>query len=141
MKIRLIENNDFHLHYLDLLSQLSSIDKENISYENFCQYINNHDNYHRIYVVEIDNKIVGTGTLLIENKIIHNFGKVAHIEDVVVDQNKRNLGIGKTLIQYLINIAENIGCYKIILNSNEKNINFYQKCGFVQKEYQMVKYF
>jgi len=32
------------------------------------------------------------------------------------------------------------GCYKIILDTSEKNVGFYQKSGFVTKEVQMALY-
>ena len=44
-------------------------------------------------------KIVGSITVLIEEKLIHNFGKVAHIEDVVVDESMRGFGLGKKLLE------------------------------------------
>lgn len=33
-----------------------------------------------------------------------------------------------------------MGCYKIILDCSQKNIPFYEKCGFSHKEYEMVLY-
>ena len=60
------------------------------------------------------------------------------IEDVVVDKNERGKGIGKLLIEHLINFSKSKSCDKIILNSKESNIPFYNKLGFVQNEIQMV---
>ena len=40
-------------------------------------------------------RIVGTGTLLIERKVIHSCGLVGHIEDVVVHSDYRGLSLGK----------------------------------------------
>lgn len=139
--IRKLAKSDFNNKYLDLLDQLSSTNQENITYDKFELFINQLNNNHNIYVIEKNNKIIASGTLLIENKIIHNFGKVGHIEDIVVDFNERGSGLGKLIINHLIETAKNLNCYKIILNCNESNVKFYEKCGFVKKELEMVIYF
>ena len=86
--------------------------------------------FSNIYVYIIQEKIVGCATLLVEDKIIHDGGRVGHIEDVTVDQNHRDQGIGKQLIEHCVRIAKERGCYKVILDCDEKNIKFYEKCGF-----------
>ena len=139
--IRKLAKSDFNNKYLDLLDQLSSTNQENITYDKFELFINQLNNNHNIYVIEKNNKIIASGTLLIENKIIHNFGKVGHIEDIVVDFNERGSGLGKLIINHLIETAKNLNCYKIILNCNESNVKFYEKCGFTKKELEMVIYF
>ena len=88
-----------------------------------------------------ENKIVASGTLLIENKIIHGISKVGHIEDIVVDSKSRGLGLGKKIVSYLTNLAKENNCYKVILNCKEENCGFYEKCGYVRKETEMVQYF
>lgn len=139
--IRKLAKSDFNNKYLDLLDQLSSTNQENFTYDKFELFINQLNNNHNIYVIEKNNKIIASGTLLIENKIIHNFGKVGHIEDIVVDFNERGSGLGKLMINHLIETAKNLNCYKIILNCNESNVKFYEKCGFTKKELEMVIYF
>ncbi len=139
--IRKLAKKDFNNKYFDLLDQLSSTNQENITYDKFELFINQLNNNHNIYIIEKNNKIIASGTLLIENKIIHNFGKVGHIEDIVVDFNERGSGLGKLMINHLIETAKNLNCYKIILNCNESNVKFYEKCGFVKKELEMVIYF
>ncbi|GAH34488.1 unnamed protein product, partial [marine sediment metagenome] len=99
----------------------------------------NHNNikpsiYDNIYVATIiHNKkeiIIGCVTILIEDKIIHNGGKVGHIEDVVVSNDYRGKGIGKIIINHCVALAKESGCYKVILDCNEENTKFYEKCGF-----------
>ena len=60
------------------------------------------------------------------------------IEDVVVEKNQRGKGVGKKLIMHIINFSKSKSCDKIILNSSESNILFYEKLGFVQNEIQLV---
>jgi glucosamine-phosphate N-acetyltransferase len=140
MEIRNLQSDDYNKNYLDLLNQLSVINKDNISYNDFKLFIEELNKNHIIKVIELNNKIVASGTLYIENKMIHNLGKVGHIEDIIVDINIRGKSLGKQIVKHLIYLSENNGCYKTILNCNENNINFYEKCGLIQKEYQMVKY-
>tara|TARA_B100000768_G_C11038700_1_gene273264 strand:+ start:433 stop:573 length:141 start_codon:yes stop_codon:yes gene_type:complete len=40
----------------------------------------------------------------------------------------------------LTDMAIAAGCYKSILNCSEKNIGFYEKCGYKFKEVSMAKY-
>ena len=138
--IRKIEVNDYNKKYIDLLSQLSIVDSKDITFENFTNYINTLHNKHMIYVIEKDTRIISTITIIIEDKIIHTMGRVMHIEDVIIDKSYRGQGLGKILLQYANSIAEKEKCYKIILNCNEENTNFYEKCDFIKKNIQMAKY-
>ena len=139
--IRNIESNDYFLGYIQLMNQLTTVG--NITYEDFDTFVNNLSKNHIVYVIEdIKNKkIIGTGTCFIEPKIIHNCKSVGHIEDVVISNDVRNLGFGKLLIQKLTKYSFDNNCYKVILNCDEKNITFYEKCGFKKREIEMVKYF
>jgi glucosamine-phosphate N-acetyltransferase len=137
---RNIECNDYYKGYIKLIKKLSNFNND-ILYEQFNNYINNLNNNYKIIVILLNDIIIGSGTIFIENKIIHNFGNVAHIEDIIIDNNYRNLKLGKKLIDKLIFIAKENNCYKIILNCNDDNILFYEKCGFIKKENQMALYF
>ncbi len=140
MDFRHIESSDYYKDYLLLLEQLTIVEKEKINYEQFKIFVESLSNNHIIIVIEDNNKIIGSGTLLIENKVIHNMGSVGHIEDIIIHNNYRKLGLGKKIIDELVNISIKANCYKIILDCSEKNSNFYEKSGFTKKEIQMVKY-
>jgi glucosamine-phosphate N-acetyltransferase len=141
--IRKLEKDDYHKNYLDLLSQLSSIDKEKISENDFNVFLNEKPNNINIFVIYDNkkNKICGSGTVVIESKLIHNFGKVGHIEDVVVDETYRGYGLGKLIVDYLVDYAKSHNCYKVLLMCNDKNIEFYKKLGFNKKDNAMTIYF
>lgn len=128
--------DDYKKNHLFLYKQLTSIDPLQITREEYGTFINNNT----IRVIEHEGKIIGGLTVLVEEKLIHNMGKVAHIEDVVVDKEYRSHGLGKLLIQDGIKIANREKCYKIILDCEEKNVGFYEKCGFEKKGIQMAKY-
>ena len=86
--IREIKKEDLwngFLTSLDSLRQTSNIEKQKAE-EIFNKIQENPD--HIIAVAEIEGKIVGATTLLLEQKFIHNGGIVGHIEDVVVDSQK-----------------------------------------------------
>jgi hypothetical protein len=42
------------------------------------------------------------------------------------------------LIEALIDVSRDRGCYKVILDCSEANQAFYEKCGLTRKEVQMV---
>ncbi len=112
---------------LDSLRQTSNIER-NKAEEIFEKISSNPD--HVIVVAELDGKIVGTTTLLIEIKFIHSGGLVGHIEDVVVDKNFQGQRIGEKIMKYLLEFAKNRGCYKTILDCTDDVKPFYEKLGF-----------
>lgn len=117
------------LKSLDSLKLASDIDKNKAS-EVFDKINSNPD--YIIAVAEIEGKIVGSTTLLIESKFIHNGGQVGHIEDVVVDKNFQGKKIGEKIMKYLLKLSKDRGCYKTILNCTEDVKPFYEKLGFRQ---------
>jgi glucosamine-phosphate N-acetyltransferase len=85
---------------------------------------------HVIYVAVRDSKIIGAATIFVEQKFIHQGGKVGHIEDVVVNKEHQGEGIGLKLIKALIQYAEKKGCYKTVLDCTDEVMPFYKKLGF-----------
>ncbi|MDR4510545.1 MAG: GNAT family N-acetyltransferase [Nitrososphaeraceae archaeon] len=91
----------------------------------------------KIFVAILENKIVGSITTIIEQKFIHNGGKVCHIEDVVTRKGYEKMGIGSLLVKKAIEFAILENCYKVILSCSEQNFSFYQKNGFYKHEITM----
>ena len=87
------------------------------------------------------NRVIGAGTMFIEQKFVHECGRCGHIEDIVVDNTYRGKNLGLRLINVLRELASINGCYKVILDCSDSNVKFYEKCGFKVKERQMVIYF
>ncbi|HET9008642.1 MAG TPA: GNAT family N-acetyltransferase [Nitrosarchaeum sp.] len=128
--IRKLQKEDLwngFLHTLDSLRQTSEMDKKTA--EKIFDKINSNPD-HIIVVAVMEGKIVGSTTLLIETKFIHNGGKVGHIEDVVVDKEHQRNGIGEKIIMYLLRYAKEQGCYKTILDCTNEVKPFYEKLGF-----------
>ncbi|CAE7372554.1 GNA1, partial [Symbiodinium microadriaticum] len=96
-----------------------------------------------VYVAEhIPSKtVVASASCAVELKFIHSTGKVGHIEDVVTESNHRRNGLAKRILQHLEESAQSFGCYKLILDCAEHNVQVYTKAGYKLKELQMVKYF
>jgi len=112
---------------LDSLRQTSGIERNKA--EDVFEKINSNPD-HIIAVAELDGKIVGATTLLIEPKFIHEGGVVGHIEDVVVDKNFQGQKIGEKIMKYILEFAKNRGCYKTILDCTDDVKPFYEKLGF-----------
>ena len=122
------------LESLDNLRQTSNLEQNSV--RNILKKILENEN-HIIHVAELDGKIVGSTTLLIEQKFIHEGGFVGHIEDVVVNKEFEGRGIGMKLVLSLLDVAKEKKCYKTILNCEDKLIPFYEKIGFKQKSTEM----
>ena len=122
------------LESLDNLRQTSNLEQNSV--KNILKKILENEN-HIIHVAELDGKIVGSTTLLIEQKFIHEGGFVGHIEDVVVNKEFEGHGIGMKLVLSLLDVAKEKKCYKTILNCEDKLIPFYEKIGFKQKSTEM----
>ena len=81
------------------------------------------------------NTIIGVASIHIICKLSRTLGL---IEDVAVNKDHRGKGIGKSLVEKLIEIGKQKNCDKIVLNTSEKNSKFYEKIGFEKNEIQMV---
>ena len=129
MKIRELENADFR--------QVIEIWKKSFN-NNFDKEINSTylTDPSSITLVAVDsNTITGVASLHIIKKLTRTLGL---IEDVAVNENYRGKGIGKKLVEKLIGIASEKSCDKTVLNSSEKNSEFYEKIGFEKNEIQMI---
>ena len=130
IEIREIEEGDLEkgfLETLDFLRKSSDIDKNKAN--EILKKIQQNSN-HIIHVAVDDNKIVGSTTLLIEQKFIHDGGLVGHIEDVVVRKDYEGKGIGIKLVTSLLERAKEKNCYKTILDCNDDVKQFYERIGF-----------
>jgi glucosamine-phosphate N-acetyltransferase len=128
--IRKIEErdlNDGFLESLDSLKTASNISKEKA--KAILKKITANPN-HVIFVASLDGKIIGSTTLIIEQKFIHDGGLVGHIEDVVVSKEHEGRGIGFKIMQAALEYAKSQGCYKTILDCDDKVRQFYERLGF-----------
>jgi len=128
--IRQIQKDDLwngFLTTLDSLRQSSNISKDKA--EKIFDKIKENPN-HIIAIALLDERVVGSATLIIEPKFIHDGGMVGHIEDVVVDRKHQGKKIGEQVIKYLLGESKAKGCYKTILDCSDEVKPFYEKLGF-----------
>jgi len=128
--IRKLDAEDFDKEFFNTLSNLSDIG--NIDRHKAILAFNETSSnpvYH-MFVAEDDGKVVGTVTLLIEQKFFRHLGKVGHLENVVTKKGHEGKGIGGQLVRHAVKAAKDLGCYKAILTCNENLIPYYEKHGF-----------
>lgn len=75
-------------------------------------------------------RVIGTTSLIVEQKFIHSGGRCGHIEDVVVHPDCNQRGVGGALVRYAVERAREFGCYKVILSCFENLVPFYERQGF-----------
>jgi RimJ/RimL family protein N-acetyltransferase len=128
--LRNIEYDDFDRGYMDLMFEFTNYQYP-MTKEKFINFIDTQKNYKTIVIYsEKEKRIIGAGTIIIVHKIHNN--PIGQIEDVIISEKYRKNGFGKQIIEKLIDIGKNeCKCYKIILNCLEKNIKFYENCGFI----------
>jgi glucosamine-phosphate N-acetyltransferase len=139
--LRKIESTDFCKGYLDLLEELTTVDKHLISHIDFDLFVQLLNVNHLVYVIEHNDVIIASGTLLIEHKLIHGCGKVGHIEDIVIHSSYKGQQLGKLIVDSLVAYAKEHKCYKVILDCSDDLIGFYEKCNFERKGSEMATYF
>ena len=133
MTIREIKYEDIDKGFLDVLENLAPPNIDNKEYAKKILQKIKMNSLHKIFVAEDDlnDKIVGTTTLLIEPKFINKGMRVGYIEDVSVRKEYEGLGIGSKLITYATNYAISTeGCRKVLLYCSEKSKPFYEKLGY-----------
>lgn len=137
IKIRKLQKKDIYngfLLSLDSLRKSSHIKpkKANLIFDRISK------NPHQIiYVAVQDSKVIGSASILIEQKFIHDGGKVGHIEDVAVKKEFQGKGVGQKIVTELLRYAEKQGCYKTILDCTDDLIPFYEKIGFKRHSNEM----
>ena len=86
-----------------------------------------------LLVAEEDGKVVGTTVLAILPGMAHGTSSFAVVEYMVVDEQQRGKGIGRILLEYCMTRAKEVGCYKIMLTSDNRRVEaheFYRSLGF-----------
>ena len=138
MLIRKLNHKDYN-NYYSLINQLKTTSFSKKEFKNTLKKIKKGNS--EIWVLVENNIFLGSCTIIFEYKFIHNNSKIAHIEDLIINNQYRSKGMGKILLNHLINYAKNKECYKIILNCDDKLVSYYEKNDFVKKSNGMALYF
>ncbi|KAG6908858.1 hypothetical protein DXG01_003024 [Tephrocybe rancida] len=140
--IRPLAMTDYHRGHLKVLSVLTSApDPGQEAWSAHFSALRAARAYYSVVIIDkASDQIVGVGTVFLERKFQRGISCVGHIEDIAVDEKQQGKKLGLRIIQALTYISENSGAYKTILNCSDKNIPFYQKCGYEKKENEMARY-
>ncbi|GKZ19311.1 glucosamine-phosphate N-acetyltransferase-like protein [Aspergillus brasiliensis] len=142
-KIRPVRRSDYSRGYLDVLRVLTTVGTitEEQWNKRYDWIASRNDEYYLLVICDGEDRIVGTGSLIVERKFIHELGLVGHIEDIAVEKNQQGKKLGLRIIQALDYVAAQVGCYKSILDCSEANEGFYLKCGFKRAGLEMAHYY
>ena len=91
------------------------------------------DNNHHIIVKVVDGKIVSSCICVIIPNLTRSIRPYAFIENVVTAESYRGRGYATECLNYAKDIAEECGCYKIMLltsSKSEKTLDFYRNAGY-----------
>ncbi|WP_437782239.1 GNAT family N-acetyltransferase [Sorangium sp. So ce1097] len=87
-----------------------------------------------LLVAEIEGRVGGAFHLTIIQYVTNHGGRVAQIEDVIVDPSLRGRGVGEAMMRWAIDEARRRGCVRVQLTSNKARLRahrFYERLGFV----------
>ena len=97
-------------------------------------YLAEHLQHTAIFIVcEVDGKIVSSCVCVIIPNLTRNVRPYAFVENVVTHSDYRGKGYASLCLDYAKSIAENDGCYKIMLLTGSKSdstLNFYKRAGY-----------
>ena len=85
-------------------------------------------------------KCVGLSGFWISTKLYS--GKYVELDNVVIDQNYRSMGIGKLLCDWILKEAKKCGCKMAMLDAYSENFaghKFYLREGFVLRGFHFLK--
>ncbi len=93
---------------------------------------------YRLYVAELDGRVVGTFTLIVMENLSHCGASSGLVESVVVAAPHRGRGIGAVMMEHARRHCRARGCYKMALSSNTARGRahaFYDRLGFERHGY------
>ncbi|ODQ56281.1 glucosamine 6-phosphate N-acetyltransferase [Saitoella complicata NRRL Y-17804] len=140
---RPLSNKDYGRGFLDVLKVLTTVGdiSEKMYLARFNWMKARNDSYYLLVIVDQNDRIVGSGTLLIERKFIHETASTGHIEDIAVAKDQQGKKLGLRIIEALDYVCEKQGAYKNTLVCKDHNIPFYEKCGFKRGQNEMTRYY
>lgn len=133
----------------------AKIDDVNDIYHLICKLEQcelNKDDFNNIFVDNISNKSVGYFIISVDeaiagfgsvhsNDLLHHCGKIAEIQELIIDSSYRRLGIGNLLVDIMKNWAKEHGCRHIEVTCNIERKTaqlFYKTQGFNVTHLKMV---
>ncbi len=94
------------------------------------------------YLCAVDgDRVIGFASLTIKNSLWHE-GRLAHVDELVVEATWRNRGIGAQLLGQIIELARRKGSRRVELDSALYRTDahrFYQRLGFENRAHLLSK--
>lgn len=95
-----------------------------------CEYLRSRaDVYTILVILDHNDHVVATGTLLLERKLSNGMSAVGHIEDLAVGEGQSGIGLGLRMLDQLDRLALRHGCIKTTLGTQEANEAFHKQKG------------
>lgn len=117
--IRPLQRSDYGRGYMDVVRIVGKTGwvGEDV-WEARCEWLRrNSDNYFIVVILDPEDTVVATGTVLFERKFTHNMGIVAHVEDIAVARTQRGKKMGLRVLEALVHAATEYGAYKVCWSS------------------------
>ncbi|ABQ03718.1 GNAT family N-acetyltransferase [Flavobacterium johnsoniae] len=129
-KIRKIQNQDLDFVY----KAICELEKEILDFEVFEMIFNeNISNPKNLYLIA-ENKNEGLGFISFHTQnLLHHCGLVGEIQEFFIHQKYRGQGVGRLLINEILDFAEKNGLKSIEVTTNKKrveNVAIYESLGF-----------
>ncbi|WJS95459.1 GNAT family N-acetyltransferase [Flavobacterium johnsoniae] len=129
-KIRKIENQDLNFVY----KSICELENEVLDFEVFKTIFNeNISNPKNLYLIaENENEGLGFISFHTQN-LLHHCGLVGEIQEFFIQQKYRGQGVGRLLINEILNFAEENNLKSIEVTTNKKrveNVAIYENLGF-----------
>jgi PhnO protein len=138
MVLRNATLSDLHRIY-ELICELEQNEMPFQQFEQIYSHNINDENVH--YIVAGDNEqLVAFGSVHIQ-RLLHHSERAAEIHELVVRDCYRGQGIGRRLINKLIEISQQNECELIEVCCNRKRVDthkFYEQCGLNKSHYKFT---
>ncbi|MFH6993251.1 GNAT family N-acetyltransferase [Flavobacterium sp. FlaQc-48] len=130
IEIRKVENQDLDFVY----QSICELENEVLDFEVFKAIFNeNISNKNNLYLLaENENEGVGFISFHMQN-LLHHCGLVGEIQEFFIHQKYRGQGIGKQLIEIIMNYADQNDLKSIEVTTNKRrteNVLIYENLGF-----------
>lgn len=130
IEIRKVENQDLDFVY----QSICELENEVLDFEVFKAIFNeNISNKNNLYLLaENENEGVGFISFHMQN-LLHHCGLVGEIQEFFIHQKYRGQGIGKQLIEKIMNYADQNNLKSIEVTTNKRrteNVLIYENLGF-----------
>jgi len=93
---------------------------------------------HELLVAEEDGEVKGSVVLLVVPNLSHRATPWALVENLIVDPGNRQKGIGRMLLEHVVELAKRRGCHRVEVMSDRRRVEahrLYQSVGFEPSAY------